>query len=377
MRRGSIAAIAALCWSAALPAAEPAPGQVTVVLKFVKRSSAAAATLRFDPASCRVCTPVTTPLYNADNPRETVIALAVPRRRTLELRFTGSRDAFRRVLLESGDLAFRQDRDAIVVDLPPLTQNVITAAEVATHIVEPGMVLRFEHADPARRAGAYATGRFPETERLAANALEFAQREVIRELGLGEEAERRDLGRIQVMGFDTNAPHNHVDTPPHIHMHLRWPRNAGTQIGHFYLGPDGLLTHNLAGVSGVPDTERRFNRGDTFTSVGPDGKGLYFHRITPEGWLEIGRPAGRSCLIRPVGDGGFQAGAVVQCAGAPARRLTVKDDIAKGMLTVATDDLVETFRYDPDNGEMSSPTMPPPATPSNYVSNEVADLPPS
>ena len=55
----------------------------------------------------------------------------------------------------------------------------------------------------------------------------------------------------------------------------------------------------------------------------------------------------------------------------------MKDDIAKGILTVATDDLVETFRYNPDNGEMSSPTMAPPASPSNFVSDEVADLPPS
>ncbi len=36
------------------------------------------------------------------------------------------------------------------------------------------MVLRFEHADPARRAGDYATGLFPTVQRAAANVLEFA-----------------------------------------------------------------------------------------------------------------------------------------------------------------------------------------------------------
>jgi hypothetical protein len=368
-----MAAIAVLCCSAALPAAETSPAQVTIVLKFVKRGAAATAAARFDPASCRACTSVTTPLYNAENGRETVIALAVPRQRSLELRFTGPRDGVRRVLLESGDLRFRQEKGAILVELPPVTSDAITAAEVASHIVEPGMVLRFEHANPARRAGAYATGRFPEIERRAANVLEFAQRQVIRELGLGEEAERRNLGRIQVMGFDTNAPHAHVDAPPHIHMHLRWPRNTGTQIGHYYLGADGLLTHNLAGVKGISGTERRFERGDTFTTIGPDGNGLYFHRITPEGWLEIGRPSGRSCLIRPAENGGFQTGAIVRCGDSAPRQLAVEDDIAQGVFTVTTDDIVETFRYDPDTGQLFSPATPPPPTASNFVPDEVVN----
>lgn len=292
--------LAALCGIATPAAAQGAASdRVTAVLKFVKRGAPGQPVARFDPASCQACTPVTTPLYNAENARETVIAIAVPRRRSLELRFSGLADAVRRVVLESGDIPFRRERGGIVVQLPPLTRDMETAAEVATHIVEPGMVLRFEHADPARCAGAYVTGRFPDTERRAANVLEFAQREVIRTLGLGEEAERRDLGRIQVVGFDTNTPHGHIDAPPHIHMHLRCTRNTGTQIGHYYLGTDGLLTYNQVGVKGIPGNGRRFERGETFTTIGPDGRGLYFHRITPEGWLEIGRPQGRSCLIRP------------------------------------------------------------------------------
>ena len=57
------------------------------------------------------------------------------------------------------------------VALPPVPADAVTAGEVATHIVEPGMVLRFEHADPARRAGDYAGGRFPAVERAAAELL--------------------------------------------------------------------------------------------------------------------------------------------------------------------------------------------------------------
>lgn len=41
--------------------------------QIVKRGSPDKAVARFDPASCRACAPVTTPLYNAENARETVV----------------------------------------------------------------------------------------------------------------------------------------------------------------------------------------------------------------------------------------------------------------------------------------------------------------
>lgn len=188
------------------------------------------------------------------------------------------------------------------LDDPPVATDTITAAEVARHIVEPDMVLRFEHADPARRAGAYATRRFPDRQRRAANTLEFAQREVVRRLGLGEEIERDGVGRIQIMGFDTNAPHGHGDAPPHVHMHLRWPGDTGMQIGHHYIGPDGLLTENIVGLKGLHALQRWFGRGETFTAIASDGRALYSHRITPRGWLEIARPDGGAGFDRPCGD---------------------------------------------------------------------------
>lgn len=364
---GRWTAILAAAVSLTMPASAQSPGPVTVVLKFVKRGSPDKAVARLDPASCRACAPIATPLYNQENARETMVAFSVPRQRSLELRFSGAAAAVRRVLLEGGDVPFRREGGATIVQMPPLAGDAITAAEVATHIVEPGMVLRFEHADPARRAGAYATGRFPATERRAANVLELAQREAIRTLGLGEEAERRHLGTIQVMGFDTNAPHGHVDAPPHIHMHLRWPGNIGTQIGHYYIGADGLLTHNQVGVKGVTGGERRFGRGETFTTKGPDGHGFYFNRITKEGWLEIGRPGGSSCLVQPVAAGGFQDGALIRCGDALPRRISVEDRTKRGVLTVMIDAVVEIFRYDPDTGLLLSPALPPPVTPSNVV----------
>ncbi|MDJ0278302.1 hypothetical protein QLH51_16005 [Sphingomonas sp. 2R-10] len=339
---------------------------VRIVLKFVKRGAADLPVARFDPTSCSSCTVVTAPLFNAENARETVIALSVPRRRSLELAFQGPREAVRRVILEGGDLPFRYDAGRIVVQVPPVAADAVTAAEVATHIVEPGMVLRFEHADPARRAGFYATGPFPDVQRRAANVLEFAQREVVRELRLGEQVEREHLGRIQIMGFDTNAPHGHTDAPPHVHMHLRWPGNTGTQIGHYYIGADGLLTHNQVGVKDIPGRERRFGRGEPFTTVGPNGRGIYTHRITTEGWLELGRAGEKSCLIQPDGSTGFQSGATIRCPGHPVTRIRVEDDRSRGVITVATGDVTETFRYDTDTGALTSPAAVTPPGPSVY-----------
>ncbi|GAA0659625.1 hypothetical protein GCM10009102_05080 [Sphingomonas insulae] len=368
MTAGRLAVALLVTLGVATPAAaQRVDGAVRVVLKFVKRDAGAG--VRFDPATCATCSPIADANWNADNDRETVIALSIPRMRTLELGFRRGAANVRRVILEGGDVPFRQEGDRLIVAVPPVGSDAITAAEVATHIVEPGMVLRFEHADPARRAGDYAQGRFPAVQRAAANALEFAQREVVRELGLGEWMEHDRLGRIQIMGFDTNAPHNHRDAPPHMHMHLRWPDNTGTQIGHYYIGGDGLLSYNVVGVKGLGAPQQRFGRGQSFTTVAPDGQAIYTHRITPEGWLELGRSGAAPCLIRPLGEGGFAAGASVACPGGTPRRIRVADDLAAGVLSVDTNAVHEVFRYDRDTGALLSPTAVPVPPPSVFVND--------
>ncbi|SDX48436.1 hypothetical protein SAMN05444064_111114 [Pseudomonas syringae] len=359
------AILAASC--AANGAKPPVETNVVAIIKFVKR--AGGPVIRFDPASCPACVPVADAYWNADNVRETVIALKVPRSRSLELAFSGAVENVTRVILESGDIPFRLEDDRLIVALAPLTADAITAAEVSTHIVEPGMVLRLEHADPLRYAGLYAQQPDPAVQRAAANVLEFAQREVVRELELGVHVQRRGLGNIQIMGFDTNAPHGHLDAPPHVHMHLRWPANTGTQIAHYYIGTDGLLTHNIVGVKGSDTPERRFERGASFTTVGPDGLAVYTHRITPEGFLQISRPDGAMCVIKPVRaeESGFASGASITCTTGTKRTINVHDDLHKGRLSVRIDDVVEVFSYDPDTGVLRSPMQPPPAPPSVYV----------
>lgn len=366
--------LAILASAAGLVLAAPANANredgVKVVLKFVKRTDRAALAARFDSASCHACTIDETPLYAANNERETVVALIVPRARSLELAFEAQGGNVRRVIVEGGDVPFRTEGRRILVDLPPLIHEAITAAEFATHVVEPGMVLRFEHADPARRAGDYASGPLPTVQREAADVLEFAQREVIRELDLGHYVEHNNLGRIQIMGFDINAPHGHTDSPPHLHMHLRWPQNTGTQIGHFYIGTDGLLTHIVTGVKGIDRPAANYARGQAFTTIGPDGRGVYTHRITSEGWLSLGRAGEAPCEIKPSGARGFADGATVTCPEHDPHRIKVRDDLPSGRLTVTTDRIVETFRYDRDTGHLTSPAEPVAPALSVYVQNE-------
>lgn len=361
-------ALLAACLSTAWAQDTPAD-HVTVMLKFVKQpdhGDMAPVALLND--SCASCTVLDNPALRRDNRRETLVALSIPVRRTLELRFRATRNGVKRVILESGDLRFTATDDIVTVSLPPVASDAVTAGEFATHIVEPGMVLRFEHADIARRAGAYAHGAFPVRQRRAADNLQFAQREVIRRTGLGDYVAQEKLGAIQVMGFDTNFPHGHADAPPHMHMHLRWPLNAGTQIGHYYIDEAGLLTHNVVGVKSMDSQGRTYQRGELFTTMDVRGRAIYQHRITQEGWLELGRAGAARCLIKPAQAGkGFDTGASVACPTQRPVTISVTDDLAAGIMRVASGQVAETFRYDTDTGKLLSDIAPPAPSESNYV----------
>jgi len=107
----------------------------------------------------------------------------------------------------------------MMFDLPVLPRT--------TSLEWPGIVLRIEHAFPDRRAGKYATGDFPIVQRASALSIEFGLRGAVRSLKLDREVVDRGLGKIHLMGSDTNNPLGHEDYPPHIHMILRWPHFAG------------------------------------------------------------------------------------------------------------------------------------------------------
>jgi len=312
------------------------------------------------PQSCSSCQIVTDITYLAQNPREIDFAVRVPTSTALPMSVRTDPSAVRRVLLEGTDLDFTRTADGIQFNLPAQTTDRINSAEFHTHIVYPGLDVRFEHADPERKAGYYANIPFPTLQRQAAANIEFAQREAVFMLGLNTYVADQQIGNILLMGFDTNDPHGHTDAPPHMHMHMRWPQRGGTQIGHFYINDHGLLTENRVGVQGWNNGHiKPFLPGESFTTYDLRAKGVYTHTITKEGWLNLGRPGGSECHIRPAVAGrGFDQDALVECPGFAQRRVSVRDNIATGTLTVTIEDTQgqrsEVYHYDTDTGLLLS-----------------------
>jgi hypothetical protein len=329
--------------------------QVLIVLKFLPaavRPDPAPLPV-FQPASCPACSVVHDAAYERRNAEETLLALRLPAGRALDLVFTGTAAGIRRVVLEKADLVWRQDGPSLHVAVPPQQTGAVEAGEFHTVLTEPGLTTRIEHADPVRRAGDYAAGRFPLLEREAATNLEFSMREASHRLALGATIEAEHLGPIQFMGFDSNDPAGHRDAPPHVHMHMRWPGNIGTQIGHYYIDDRGLLAGNRVGIAGLARPQQHFAPGETFTTTAPDGRPVYSNTITREGGLRIARPDGAACLISPLGTG-FDKGAGIDCGSLGATTLMATDDIVHGVLVVRSDATTEKLTYDPDTGWLLS-----------------------
>jgi hypothetical protein len=139
-------------------------------------------------------------------------------------------------------------------------------------------------------------------------------------------------------------------------MHMRWPQVGGTQIGRYYISERGLLTENKASPQGWTNGHiAPFMPGETFTTYDLHARGVYCHTITPEGWLDLGRPAGSTCKIIPaIGGSGFETGALVACPGSPKRSVFVTDDIKDGLLIFKIEadgaSTSEVYRYDQDRG---------------------------
>ena len=329
--------------------------QVLVTLALMKQGSAAKS-LPYSvvfPQSCEKCEMVHDDAFAKQDAREIVLALRVPRSTQLDLVIKVAPNTIRRVLIEGSGLAFTSGADGVSITLPAQAEDRINSGEFQTHLYWPGIDLRFEHADPERRSGKYADGKWPSVERQAAANLEFAQREAVRMLGLDSFVASQNIGTIDLMGFDTNDPHGHEDWPPHMHMILWWPtvKGTGSLVAHYYISPEGFLTHTVVGPIGAIGVQAEFPIGSTFTTTDINGDEVYAHTITKEGWLRLGRVGGSECLIRPTG-AGFQEGATVECPGFTSRRVRVEDDVAKGVLRAWVNDSEETYHYDVDSGNL-------------------------
>lgn len=257
-------------------------------------------------------------------------------------------------------LSLHQPRRWNGPDLPPDDLGDIT--ENYTFIETPGLYVRVAHADPQRRRGAYAGGRWPEVEIAAALNLEFAAQQAIGKLGLAEAAQRQGIQTIMLMNFDTNYPtlapdSAHDDWPPHWHMHLLWrDRPKVRKVGHFYITPDGLLSQNQSGDLVSLHSEERVTRwyrdGERDETRTPEGDLVYAHAITSEGHFILSTQRG-SCRFAPVA-GGFDKGVDLTCdSDIRTLRVRASDDTAHGTLDVFVNDKKDqSYRYDVNTGAL-------------------------
>ena len=264
--------------------------------------------------------------------------------------------------------AFRRVSDGIIFDvplhptgakLPPWDAGDVT--ELYTFIETPGVIVRVGHADEARRRSGYASGPWPAVEAKAAVNLEFATRKAVELLGLDRSLAKKGVAAITIMNFDTNSPTqgpfaSHQDWPAHWHMHLYWTTAPKTRkVGHFYIGPNGLLTWNASqDLQNSPAGDAWYNGGEPDKTTAADGEVLYTQTITKEGFFELTSPAG-TCRLTPAGVG-FDSGVDLTCTRHPAvHGIRAVDDLSRGVIEVyAEGRRTAQYNYDIDTGALKA-----------------------
>ena len=315
---------------------------------------------------CAACRPLINEITSAQNPREFYFHFFAPKRlETVRVRVRVPPSKVRAVVVGRTRVPFTRTATGILFDAPRPEESD-RVAELHTFIDTPAVRLRIEHADEQRRRGPYAAGRWPAVERQAALNLQFAAREAVTSLRLDRSMRDRNLGVIQLMGFDTNYPtldaeRAHADHPPHWHMHVYWTTEPKIRvIDHQFIDAAGLLTHNhVARNRGVDPTQRqgRFERGQTLDVLTPGGELLFTQTITSEGHFVLGTPSA-TCRFLPVG-GGYHHGVELRCDGSRARRIRATDDLARGRVRLFIDDRpIEQHFYDIDTGVLRRSMLP-------------------
>ena len=295
------------------------------------------------PQDCPQCTIMHGPFYEGQNAREVFFYLKVPvsRAKIDGVKVDVGDLAVRAVVVEKSYLQFHRNGSELTFSLPVAPRQRSSTLEVQTNLNWPGVTVRLEHAFEDRRAGNYAAGPWPAVQRQAALNLEFGLREAIRALGLDREVCQRALGRIHLMGFDTNFPLGHEDFPPHIHIILRWPHFAGSQAPHLYLTEDGLLGGDVkVTIDGMPRiATTSFPQGTPVPSIDYLGETVFETVENLDGTLTLQAPDRGACTLRPLksSNRGFAGGAAVHCTNGPTSQVSATDDTETGVVSVSVD----------------------------------------
>jgi hypothetical protein len=169
------------------------------------------------------------------------------------------------------------------------------------------------------------------------------------------------------MGFDTNYPLGHEDSPPHIHIILRWPHFAGSQAPHLYLTSGGLLRRTAVTVDGLPALGKiTIPDGTAFPAVDYLGHEIYQTTVRVNGTLLIEQQGKKNagCQLTPADStlkNGFAAGVTVHCAGTPDVHVHAVDNTDRGELQVwVNSNSPELYLYNPDTAVLisSTPALP-------------------
>ena len=368
---GMSLAICAACCPQAASAQSAAPATTVVGIKLMKsqRGALAVHATIEAPADCSQCAVLHGSFYEGQNPWEVFFYLRVP---TSEKSIPGIRVnpggiAIRAVFVEKNSIPFSQNGNSVEFELPVDPRERSSTLELQTNLEWPGLTVRIEHAYKDRRAGPYARGPWPATERQAALNLEFGLRAAIRFLGLDQEVYSQGLGTIHLMGFDTNYPLGHEDSPPHIHIILRWPHFAGSQAPHLYLTSAGLLRGDVVTVDGLPNIGKTtVADGTAFPAEDYLGQEVYQTTVERNGTLLIERSGTKqtACRLYPAESAakiGFAAGVTVHCDGTADVHIHTLDNTELGELQVwVNSDAPEVYRYSPDTAVLisSNPALP-------------------
>lgn len=323
------------------------------------------------PENCRSCRVVNGPFntkfgwscHKGQNPLELFFCVSVPSNigKLNGVQVTVDDHPIRTVIVGQKHIPFTVQGQRVQFDVPVAVPPGARSSTMDLHTVlqSPGLEIRIEHAFRARRAGEYAMGSWPEIElqRRAALNLEFGLREAIHTLGLDEEVARKGLGRIHLMGFDTNDPLGHEDYPPHIHMILRWPHFAGSQAPHIYISKKGLLLPRVVvTIDGMPYiTPTHVPPGSWFPSIDYLGGTVFETLVNDNGGLTLRRSSDRFCTLKPVKQSGegFSSGTLVTCSSGQIFRVRADDDTSRGVLRVHVNSRsAEIYRYDRDTGAL-------------------------
>jgi hypothetical protein len=338
------------------------------LIKSDPRQSAPAFQVRL-PADCEACSLVNEPAYRGENPREIYFHVRVPSDQPIikSIRVVLGESPIGAVIVEKNRIPFTLDGGVVTFDLPVAPRARSSTVEVQTSLEWPGIVLRIEHAFPERRAGQYATGEFPAVQRAAALNLEFGLREAIRDLKVDREVASRGLGKVHLMGFDTNNPLGHEDYPPHLHLILRWPNFAASQAPHYYISGEGRLLPDVSvTIDGMPHIAvSHFGKGVWLPAIDYLGEVLYETLIGDNGEFTLRRPGTASCTLRPteVGDRGFANGVAVTCSSGTVYLVQAVDNTVRGEVHVTVNSRpAEVYRYDVDTATLLSaePALPKP-----------------